>query len=359
MDVVVIFLGKRGAGVRFVEIFQNFYHLEENVNLKSLTSRGVAYGNLPSSYTSLTVKALENWKSIARSPFIIWQFVQVLRKIPNWRKNIFIFVLPAVSDFFLYRILSIFGVSIVTLVHDLHRHPGDKWPWKSSIKFRIKKSTKVITLSEFVNRQLSTEYKIESFVLPHPVFPLLRYVDLNSIIDTKRKYILFVGRIRNYKGVDLLLKSYLQSNSKDQFDLVIAGEGEFKKVDDRRVVYLNRWLQDIEIETLIEHAAFVVFPYTEATQSGIIPTCIVLNKPIIVSDSGALSEQLEKYSDWTSFQSGDENHLRFTIDEYGQRYLDGNFSDHRIQAAREESETSSINFVRSVLKICKSLDPKS
>jgi glycosyltransferase involved in cell wall biosynthesis len=76
---------------------------------------------------------------------------------------------------------------------------------------------------------------------------------------------------------------------------VIAGEGTLPDGLEG-VETINRWLTEIEIRDLISQADVVIFPYTEASQSGVIPSAIALGKRLIVSEVGGLTEQIKNYS---------------------------------------------------------------
>ena len=54
----------------------------------------------------------------------------------------------------------------------------------------------------------------------------------------------------------------------------------------------NRWIKDEEVSRLVEDAAFVVLPYTHATQSGVIPLAYAYSKPVIATNVGCLDEQV-------------------------------------------------------------------
>ena len=51
-------------------------------------------------------------------------------------------------------------------------------------------------------------------------------------------------------------------------------------------------MTDREIESLISTHSVVVLPYSEASQSGIIPICTALKRPVVVTPVGGLTEQV-------------------------------------------------------------------
>lgn len=105
------------------------------------------------------------------------------------------------------------------------------------------------------------------------------------------KYILFCGRIAEYKGVDILVKSYLNSACRTLgVKLLIAGSGQIsvseEMLNDEGIVQLNKYIENEELASLIYHSMFVVMPYKSATQSGVLMSAYAFNKPVIVSRVG-------------------------------------------------------------------------
>ena len=55
----------------------------------------------------------------------------------------------------------------------------------------------------------------------------------------------------------------------------------------------NRFIPDDEMVALIKNCAFMVCPYTDATQSGVIMSAFAFNKPVIATDVGGLPEMVK------------------------------------------------------------------
>ena len=107
--------------------------------------------------------------------------------------------------------------------------------------------------------------------------------------------ILFFGRIHPYKGLDYLFKAFqICLDKKIKAKLIIAGEGKFDIESARHFgndcIIINRYIDEQEIKRLFEISSFVVLPYVSATQSGVIPLAYSFEKPVIITDTGALSE---------------------------------------------------------------------
>jgi len=111
--------------------------------------------------------------------------------------------------------------------------------------------------------------------------------------------ILFIGRIEQYKGIKLLLDSFNEAKKqKKDLKLIIAGSGnilpymEKIKNHEDSIELVNRWICDNEFEGIIKRSDFLVLPYLDASQSGIIPLAFAFSKPVITTNVGALSEQV-------------------------------------------------------------------
>ncbi len=145
-------------------------------------------------------------------------------------------------------------------------------------------------------------------VVPHGVLDdfqrveasLLGSPDTARLTDFAGEYLLFVGRIRPYKGLSILLKAYREVAKTHDVPLVVAGSGELsseeysllKDLAARPVYLVNRWLDSGEIAALTTSARFVVLPYTSATQSGVIPLASAFGVPAIASSAGGIAEQV-------------------------------------------------------------------
>lgn len=114
-----------------------------------------------------------------------------------------------------------------------------------------------------------------------------------------RKNILFFGLISPYKGLEYLCKAMIEIHkSHSDINLIIAGGGHlyfdftpYKGLD--YIELRNHYIGMEELAFLLSHTEFVVCPYKDATQSGVIMTAFAMECPIVASNVGALKEQIE------------------------------------------------------------------
>lgn len=118
--------------------------------------------------------------------------------------------------------------------------------------------------------------------------------------DTKINF-LFFGRIAPNKGLDILAKAYKKVYNMlgNKVTLTIIGNGDFSpyKVDYNdlnNVTVINKWVEDEEVESVfLGNNLIVVCPYKEGSQSGVIQVAYDYGVPVVVTDVGGFSEQVQ------------------------------------------------------------------
>jgi len=120
-------------------------------------------------------------------------------------------------------------------------------------------------------------------------------------LDPKQRYMLFFGLIRDYKGLDLLLKAYADSRfRKMNVKLIVAGEfysGSEKYFEMEKelglegmIVWKSDFVPDSEVRYCFGAADIIVQPYKSATQSGVTQIAYHFEKPMLVTNVGGLAE---------------------------------------------------------------------
>lgn len=107
-------------------------------------------------------------------------------------------------------------------------------------------------------------------------------------------YLLFFGRIDEYKGLEKFIQIFNQSKLDIYF--VIAGNGTLLDYayedikNNHKIIFINRYISDSEMVSLFSNSKACVLPYIEATQSGIIPIAYYYGKPVITSNVEGLTQ---------------------------------------------------------------------
>ena len=182
------------------------------------------------------------------------------------------------------------------------------------IQFRIinRQGLRLIFHSENVRNIYLERFKKnrdETTVIPFGLFE--GYKSFNNDTDLElpfTNYFLFMGYIHPYKGVDLLI-SAAQSLQNEQADIpfVIAGkdatEIEIRYNLPPNIHFINKFLTEGELITLIKKSYAIVLPYTSASQSGIPNTCFCFNKPVIASDLDGIKDIIHHNTNGLLFTS--------------------------------------------------------
>lgn len=129
-------------------------------------------------------------------------------------------------------------------------------------------------------------------------YTYLNMVEQDMTTVPEQKYILFAGKISKYKGVEYLLEAMKKVHDTfPDIKLVVAGGGKyhFDIFGYAALPYIdirNRFIPDEELVALMKKTQFMVCPYTDATQSGVIMSSFTFGTPVIATRVGGLPEML-------------------------------------------------------------------
>lgn len=182
------------------------------------------------------------------------------------------------------------------------KRPGDT-PFT---KYFLKACDAFVTMSEKVLADLRTfEPQKPARLVAHPLYdnfgqPLSKEEARQDLaLPLHDKLILFFGFIRQYKGLDILLKAMADERiRKEGIKLLVAGEfyeDEKPYLDsikelrlEETVLLRTTFIPDSEVRLYLSAADCVVQPYRAATQSGVTPLAYHFEKPMIVTNVGGL-----------------------------------------------------------------------
>ena len=116
-----------------------------------------------------------------------------------------------------------------------------------------------------------------------------------------RRIALFMGLIRPYKGVDLLIDAVAGLPEKSDWFLLVAGEpwGGLESALRRQIQELGlgervrlhlRWVPEPEVPRLLAVADLVVLPYRSGSQSAVAPMALAAGVPVLSTSVGGLPE---------------------------------------------------------------------
>ena len=195
-------------------------------------------------------------------------------------------------------------VSIIDNIIPHEKRPGDKM----LAQYFVNQVDAFIVMSKSVEedmKQFVQQQKVK--YIPHPVYdnygdPMDKPIARRWLkVPEEGKYILFFGFIRDYKGLDLLIKAMADERiKKSGIQLIIAGEyyGNQAAYDQliaeqgiaESLILKTDFIPNEEVKYFFSAADLVVQPYKSATQSGISQLCYHFEKPMVVTNVGGLPE---------------------------------------------------------------------
>ena len=172
-------------------------------------------------------------------------------------------------------------------------------------KYFLKSCDAFVTMSEKVLSDLRQYTRRPAQLVSHPLYDnfgeaISKEEARNFLgLPSTQKIILFFGFIRQYKGLDLLLKAMADDRIK-QSGIKLLVAGEFYEDDkpyhqiiqenhlQEQVILKTNFIPDSEVRYYLCSSDCVVQPYKNATQSGVTPLAYHFEKPMVVTNVGGL-----------------------------------------------------------------------
>lgn len=227
---------------------------------------------------------------------------EILSNVKDFRPNIIHVQGAGVIFFVIYLFRNVLGFKMVTTLHDINRHLGEE---NFSHPFMMKcmkcYSKHIFVHGTKLKELLIKDYNISSnniSAIPigeHEVAPFKKYDQ--TCVQEEVNTILFFGRIKQYKGLEYLVKAEpMITKEVPDAKIIIAGKGDdLEKYQNMMVnkdnfTIYNHRISYEEGAKLFKKCSLVVLPYVEASQSGVIPTAYGFCKPVVVTDVGSIPE---------------------------------------------------------------------
>lgn len=205
---------------------------------------------------------------------------------------------PCYFEFLLYFLRR----KIILTVHDPLPHSSDI----SLVNHLYRKLAfslihNLLILNKAQKEEFIRQYHLEKkniFESRLGCYTYLQMYDKTYSDNTNNRYILFYGRITSYKGLDYLFPAMKEVHKiVPNVKLIVAGKGNFhfdlSEYQDKEYIEIkNRFIEDKELAFLIQNSLFVVCPYVDATQSGVIMSAFAFCKPVIATNVGGLPEMV-------------------------------------------------------------------
>lgn len=302
MKIELIYLGRRGAGGPIsLELARNLSSLAPTqAVINSFVENIDLWRRLHLDF--FDVRTYSGIGSALKGLFFQRPIKDLARRISAQQPDVLLFPMFHPWNFILQDLL--FSIPSIVIVHDQIPHPGLRDFIYAYFESRsLLRADRIISLSSsqisaLVRRGVNPQ-KIE--MVHHGIFTYYQefYPTISPSRTPTEPRILFFGRITPYKGLDVLLRAFKNVHTQfPQARLTIAGEGDLRPYtrllrETPNIEIVNRWIGEAEVSDFFQNASIVVLPYTNASQSGVIPIAAAFALPVIATRVGALSEQLE------------------------------------------------------------------
>ena len=198
-------------------------------------------------------------------------------------------------------------IQVVSLLDNVvpHEHRiGDK----VFARYMIKSVGGYVAMSESVLADAKSFDDTKPFALtPHPLYDnfgdkVSREEAIAHLgLDADTRYVLFFGLIRDYKGLDLLLRAFADERLRGKkTKLIVAGEfysnaEYYEKLEQElgvaeHIVWYKEFVPADQVRYFFAAADLVAQPYKTATQSGITQIAYHFERPMLVTNVGGLAE---------------------------------------------------------------------
>jgi glycosyltransferase involved in cell wall biosynthesis len=180
-------------------------------------------------------------------------------------------------------------IPLVATVHDVKRHPGDhgwrsipsvlyplQWRWADDVIVHSQ-----ATKNELLSRRCCSHDRVH--VLPIGSYDYYQSWG-QSQKPTRPNSVLFFGRIWDYKGLMYLIKA------EPLITQAIPDKYRQAMVNPRNFEVHNHRIPPAMVAELFQSASVVVLPYTESSQSGVIPVAYSFGKPVVATTVGGIPE---------------------------------------------------------------------
>lgn len=250
---------------------------------------------------SINVRVFQ--KPRIRDPRNVFSMIEMMRIIREVSPDVL--HVQETNDFW-YDLTLLFNKfpPLVTTIHDVFRHPGDRQTAPGAEYTRrisFYRSHKIIVHAHVLKDALISQFRVSGdriHVLPHGELGQL-YLKRShaNFVNREPHTLLFFGRIWEYKGLRYLLTALpLIAEKIPDVKLIIAGRGEDINsyfphgYDPNQIEILNDFIPEHNVASLFQRSAVAVLPYIEASQSGVAALAYGLGTPVIASDLGGLRE---------------------------------------------------------------------
>lgn len=300
MRVLVWHWGRMGAGPRFAcELAAGFARMPETTAILSLSAEAELLRAAPPGLPVLAFHTYRGWPGLlGRLAGAPWLIRSLARRLAAADPALAVSAMPALLDPLMVTALARLRIPYAIVIHDAESHPGDRFFLQMALqRWLMHHANLVVALSHHVGTNLMKQGVVRKerlLVASHPPFDFGPVPQREPHDGPFR--LLFFGRLRRYKGLDLLAAA-LRKLPAERFAVRVVGSGpaspELASLAGLSGVNVeNRWVPEAEVAGLLAWADAVVLPYREASQSGVAAVALAAGRPVVATSVGGLAQQL-------------------------------------------------------------------
>jgi len=246
---------------------------------------------------------LENLAGILSAKFQVDGYYSVKPKILsykyyslNWFESV-AFV-SFIKRFFLLFLLKFLNKKIIWTVHNKVPHEANIYS-KILISLLKRLSSKIHILCPATIAECNLQkYEKKIIHIPHgDYFNNYPPSDFNIreyySIPRENNILLFIGQIRPYKNIELLIEAFEMSNlSKKNWTLLICGDGKLNVQSSKNIILDFNFIPDCKIRAYLEQSSLLIAPYNKnsALNSGTLWLACSYAKSFILPDIGCVKD---------------------------------------------------------------------
>lgn len=200
------------------------------------------------------------------------------------------------------------GIRVVSILDNVIPHEPHFWD-RWLIRYFVRSVDRFIAMSESVQRDckrfLPASRQNQVALTVHPLYDnfgqAVEKAEARAFLGLPqdKTLLLFFGFIRDYKGLDLLMRAY-QKAYQENLLLVVAGEfynngAQYSELEtelklEGKIAWHTDFIPDDKVRYYFSAADLVVQPYKTATQSGVTQIAYHFERPMLVTNVGGLAE---------------------------------------------------------------------
>ena len=247
-----------------------------------------------------------------RDPRIICQYIELLSSIRDAASDVVYVSYDGFPYFFPLLFLFLDAKKVIYGAHNVNVPKGTEHE-------RLMRIYQGFLFKMVKHYHVFSRYQLSSIarVLPgkHHYYAPFVFENIGSTVNHlpgKTIRFLFFGYIKEYKRLDLLISAFqdVYTSGMQQIELLIAGSCDNWK-HYQSMITIDKGIQtriDIvpekDIPELINSCHYLVLPYQDGTQSGVLHLAYQYNKPVITSDIEAFTQYVVDGSTGFLFKNG-------------------------------------------------------